>query len=338
MPQQDTKFDYDKITDYVKEILVAAGLPVTHARTFVDLSMERKKRFHHMQFNSFGRREIPFTVTPQILLNDYRWFRQMLEEMGITKDALTVCMGKIFVLTARGGGAPLTKVLAKDADKLFAKGKHWFDFYEFADDVKGKPDVFLARLGDVINLGKKAVISINPGDILRKSMQGKYAAYTSCHNLRNGAYRQGPVSYALDPSHIITYITDGGDCNEKMHGRSMMIISNDLNVVAMRRFYPSPEVFGESRARVIREEVHKLIAPGVTWKKSKDTALLQPNTAMNGYTDPIAVATYADDSKKYTDVELCKDIFCFSCSKIHQDTSLLCPECKRKGVTQKAVR
>lgn len=319
-------FDVPKIIDYTEEILVAAGLPVKHSRQFVELSLERKKRFHSMNFNSFGRREIPFTITPAILLNDYRWFRQLLNEMSISSEALTVVMGKIYVLTKRGG-VPLTKELAKNSDKLFSKGKHWFDHYEYKADILGKPEVFLARLGDVINLGKKAVISINPGDILRKSMSGIYSGYTSCHNLINGQYRQGPVNYALDPSHLVTYITDGGDVNEKMHGRSMMVISNDLNVVAMRRFYPSPEVFGESRARAIREEVHKLIAPDVIWKKSMSTDLLQPSEPINGYMDAIAVATYADPNKKYTDVELCKDIFCFGCSAIHKRSRFGCEKC-----------
>lgn len=321
------QFNLDKIQEFVEEILVASGLPVKHSRKYVELAIDRKKRFHSMNFNDFGRREIAFTVTPQILLNDYRWFRQLLQEMNITSEALTVVMGKIYVLTKRGG-VPLTKELAKNSDKLFQRGKHWFDHYEYKTDILGKPEAFLARLGDVINLGKKAVISINPGDILRKSIQGKWAAYTSCHNLSNGAYRWGAVNYSLDPSHLVTYITDGSDANEKMHGRSMMVISNDLNVVAMRRFYPSPEVFGESRARAIREEVHKLIAPDVVWKKSASTDLLQPNEPINGYMDAIAVATYADPNKKYTDVELCKDIFCFGCGVIHQRNNLMCGHCK----------
>lgn len=332
MPLND--FDVPAISAYVEEILKHCNVrhtPAT-AKAFVELALQRKERFHTMRFDNFGRREIQFTSTPEIILRDYKWFRMLLEEMDITTDKLTVMMGKIFVLTKRGGGAPLTKELSKKADQLFTNRKHWYNEYEYRDEVFGKPEVFLARLGDVVNLDKKAVISINPGDILRKSVNGKYAGYTSCHDLSRGQYRQGCINYCLDKTHIISYVTGSQDPTQKIHGRSMVVISDDMNVIGMRRFYPSPDVFGETRAKAIREKIHELIDPNGVWTKSKDSGLMKVTIANNGYLDAVAVATYKDPTKKMQNIELCKEVFCFSCGGLHTRQNIYCDVCQRKGI------
>jgi hypothetical protein len=328
--RQDMQFDVSAMTEYVKEILGHCNMTVSHAQKFVEVSLERKKRFHNMGFDDFGRREITFGMTPEILLRDCGWFRVMLEELGFTTDHLTVMMGKVFVLTKRGGGSPLTKELSKISEKLFSNRLTWYNSYPYKDEVFGRPDVFLARLGEIVLLDKKAIISINPGDILRKSIDGKYAGYHSCHNLKNGLYRQGCVNYALDNSHIISYVCGTKDPMQKMLARTMMVISEDLNVVAMRKFYMSPEAFGESRAKLIREEVQRTIDPTGSWTKSKTTELLRLKEAGNGYLDPISIATYKDPTKKTADYEMSRDVFCFACGKLHTNPGLYCsPKCGR---------
>jgi hypothetical protein len=343
------RFDIAAMSTYVGEILSWCQMPTRHAEGFVLESLKRKKRFHGMNFDKFGRCEIPFHLTPKILLNDYQWFPQLLDEMGITQEALTVMMGKIFVLTARGGGAPLCKELSKKADKLFSPKFKWYNSYEFYGELKLSvaksaadpkvinkltlPEAFLKRLGAVVNLGKKAVISINPGDIIRKSINGKYSTYNSCHNLKIGMHKQGAVNYAMDSSHVISYVCGSDDPAQVINGRSMVVVSDDLGMVGQRRFYPSPEDFGASRAQRIREEIHRMLCPGVVWRKSSNTAIMHSAEANNGYLDAIAVATYREDYKeKQSSYELCPEIFCFSCGKVHTNRNIYCRTCNSKGV------
>lgn len=52
----------------------------------------------------------------------------------------------------------------------------------------------------------KIVVSVNPLDILTASMHtAGSTAWTSCHNLGNGGWRTGPVSYLTDPRTLIAF-------------------------------------------------------------------------------------------------------------------------------------
>lgn len=314
-------FNIPRMTAYVQEILKTAGYEQKHAQAFVELSLDRHRNFHKLGFDEFGRRIIPFELTPEILLNDFPWFTKLLEQMHIGSDHLAILQGKIYVVDGNRG-LPLTKALAKKQDVLFSVKKNWYKYHEGRERFFNKPEVFLAELGSVINLGKIAVVSINPGDYLRKSFFPDYTNFTSCHHLRTGAYRWGCVNYSLDRFHLVNYVANGTDERQKMLGRVMMVVSEDLNVVAQRRFYPSPDEFGPTRARRIREEVHKMINPDANWKRSSEVTM--ESEGGNGYIDGITIVTYLDKSKKYQDIAMCNDVFCFKCGKVHQHACLFC--------------
>lgn len=335
----------EKITEYVQEILVDAKIPTYFAKDFVVRSLTRKKRFLDMDWDDMGRMKIPYEVTIQTIKDDNPWFPVLLKELGYSEKHLAV-IGKEVWLYKKGNAIKLQSAISKDRDKLFLRGKGWY--YHHTDYQNWQPGVnwydqktgknsptppiesFLCTLGDILNLKREGYISINPGDFLRASFSPKYATFTSCHNLGLGGYRHGPVNYAMDSVHIVTFTAAPNDPILKMTGRSIMAISENGTTVGQRRFYPSIHQFGLGRAKDVREKIHKQLDPNRDVTKLYNSPFTVSETN-NGYLDQVEIftSTQANNPKELDKITLCPDIYCFWCGTIHQVRGLVCnhPHC-----------
>jgi hypothetical protein len=324
----------EHIYRYVNEILNVSKLH--HTKTaVVDFCDESIERHSHL-ITSIGmdenlRLSQRIEVTPKILVNGTMWFKTLCQEMDIDVEYLTILQNQIWVTQGKKA-MPLTKQLAKSKYNLLSNRFKWHMYIEPKINDVGiviarRQEGFLAELGEITRMNKVAVISCNPGDYLRNALYPEYATFTTCHNLRNGQYSYGVLNYALDKNHLVNYLHNEGD--ERMTSRTMMYISEDMKVVAQRRFYPTPEIFGAYRAEMMRAMVHKALNFGSA--ELKTNVFASRKTAL-GYIDPIKTWTFSGDDVDINNYEdtMQDDLYCFTCNKLHSNKSKYCIQCHPK--------
>lgn len=97
-------------------------------------------------------------------------------------------------------------------------------------------------LSDSLNpreIHKKAVLSVHPCDYLE--MSNKDNTWTSCHNLRNGAYQSGCLSYLNDSVSMIFYTIDNQVSNNysKALKRNRQVFCYGDGILLQSRLYPN---------------------------------------------------------------------------------------------------
>ena len=76
-------------------------------------------------------------------------------------------------------------------------------------DSHPRYNAVFAQLSDALNpiqIPRTAVLSVHPCDFLE--MSSKVNTWTSCHNLADGAYQGGTLSYMIDPVSMIFFTVD----------------------------------------------------------------------------------------------------------------------------------
>ena len=325
------------IEKLVEDVLKTAEVPHVWTPEFVEASLEAKARFFHLPFDEMGRFEVDFKSTKDTILIDNPWLKILLEELGINIDYLNVIQDRIWV-TDGNKGLLLSKVLAKHKDRIFGVHRNWMQWHpqyscyfckndRWIDRVTSTyvtltPEQVLCEIGDITCLTRKLVISINPADYLRSSLQGKYCAYSTCHNLNRGSYRYGCINYAMDSAHIMSYVTDCASPVQKIIGRSMVVVRDDFAAIGQRRFYPSLAQYGDRQAKAVREQLHNMFNPDC---KSVATTNFTVNGNTSSYLDDVVVYTANQEiDPQATQTTLSEDVFCFKCGKIYQEKQLYC--------------
>ena len=105
-------------------------------------------------------------------------------------------------------------------------------------------DGIFAKLADTLNIleqRRQMALSVHPCDYLNMS-KGK-GGWRSCHNIADGGYKAGTLSYMLDSCSAVMYTVDD-DVKEKYHdagkiNRQMYMI--DKGTVLSSRIYPNPQ-------------------------------------------------------------------------------------------------
>lgn len=354
----------EKISLFVNEVLGQANIPYReHIDKFVHQSLEAKKRFLPIGFDEMGRKEVQFDQTMSVICDDNSWLGALLNELEISTEHIATINNIVYVIDGTKGMS-LTKALKKREARLFCKGRKWHkthpdQYYKDWRPNHGRnilvPDLdetgscrldyngarmmvhqytydppsinkFLAELGDIVNLKRKAYLTINPGDILRQALKGPMCSFSTCHDLARGSYKVGPINYAIDSAHLMSYLIQESN-PDQIIGRSMVFISEDKSTVGQRRFYPTTQIFGMTRARHIREDIHSILNPNITKFYSTKTKL--DNLKFQGYLDPVEIWTSIHDKEEdiNNSIDLSSDVFCFKCGSLHQSkTNLYCCE------------
>ena len=114
----------------------------------------------------------------------------------------------------------------------------------------------LGQVLSAIKISEKVdiVLSINPVDMLMASTHT--TGWRSCHNIIDGEYATGPLSYVLDDVTCIAYATRGADyCDlldeawDRKLWRQMVFLDKDNLSAILSRQYPQENEFFEKEAR-----------------------------------------------------------------------------------------
>ena len=117
-----------------------------------------------------------------------------------------------------------------------------------------------AQLSDALNpiqIPRTAVLSVHPCDFLE--MSSKSNTWTSCHNLTDGSYQGGTLSYMIDPVSMIFFTVDPEvtDCYYRAPRRTRQMFFYKDACLFQSRLYPndSDEITEQNRSLV-----HKIFA------------------------------------------------------------------------------
>lgn len=337
----DRRFNVEKMIEYAKEVISHAKKSTAATETLVRTSLERHKHLFHLPFDEDGRIQVNCPITEETLKKDTPWFRQMMIDLLGYDEKLAILNNQIWV-TQGSKAMPLITAINKKHKKMDIfrrnnKFRAWYMKYEYSSEVLAKIENLLPRLGDVVNLDRIAVISINPTDYLRNALGDPYTSFTTCHSLRTGSYAYGSINYALDKNSLVSYIATSK--SDKMLGRSMIYLSDNLDIVGQLRFYPTSEVFGTTRNKAIRTLICDSIAKDVEWVDKQ--FMLNAWDGGNGYRDGIAQCTHThgainnlpvdSDNHPYFIPSLTNEVMCLKCGTIHTNRLCYCLSCIEKG-------
>lgn len=113
---------------------------------------------------------------------------------------------------------------------------------EFGVDRHERYNAVFAQLSDALNplqMLKTALLSVHPCDFLE--MSNKDNTWTSCHNLENGSYQAGALSYMTDEVSMIFFTVDPGPTDHfyRLPRRSRQMFFYKENTLFQSRLYPS---------------------------------------------------------------------------------------------------
>lgn len=177
-----------------------------------------------------------------------------------------------------GGGSTVMKALRRIFDlPEFKALRDWktTELVEWTDPVTGEwrtreknvsLETKISELGDAISpmtIKRHTIISLNPIDYLLMSNGHKWR---SCHNIEDGEWRTGTLSYMLDKTSVIFYTVDKDydgtefEYQTKMQ-RNVFCISADGNTMIQNRQYPDGRDGGDmSLASQFRAVMQKVVS------------------------------------------------------------------------------
>lgn len=224
----------------------------------------------------------------------------------------------------------------KRSRALAAFFKHYgldkFDFYK-------KHFCELADALNPIQMHRKAILSVNPVDYLL--MSNGVNGWRSCHNIYNGCYMAGTLSYMNDAVSMVFYTVDESVTSDYAYepkiNREMFYYSN--GVLIQSRLYPQDQEHDETFKNEIRDLVQRLISecegkPNL-WhiKRGSDAVCEYCGTRGLHYPDyeysqynPVISFNYAFE--KYDTMWIGNEAYCINCGRLIEDSEKLnCDEC-----------
>lgn len=209
---------------------------------------------------------------------------------------------------------------------------------------------FDVQLSSIIqdNLIKANVtLSIDPFDYMTSAINK--SGWRSCHNVYDGEYRRGPISYMMDNSSIVSYIASDKIYDYCLGGfkfkgnskicRQMIHISTDSNVMIFNRLYPqhysNDEIYVFIRS-ILEEAVSKFCGIENFWKTKKSGAKYEScysNGSKFHYDDIQGNETMLvkhKGLKKAYHVNIGAKILCPICNKNPITGHTVCSECRNK--------
>jgi hypothetical protein len=151
-----------------------------------------------------------------------------------------------------------------------------------------------AQLSDALNpiqIPRTAVLSVHPCDFLE--MSNKDNTWTSCHNLVDGSYQGGTLSYMIDPVSMIFFTVDPNvtECFYRAQRRTRQMFFYKDNCLFQSRLYPnaSDEINEQNRSLI-----HKIFA----------TCLGVPNLwVLKTKREDLTCIESAEESAQYADYD-----------------------------------
>jgi len=132
----------------------------------------------------------------------------------------------------------------------------------------------LGQVLSAIKVGEKVdiVLSINPVDMLMASVHT--TSWRSCHNIIDGEYATGPMSYVLDGVTCIAYATRGADyCDlleedwdRKLWRQMVFLDKNNLSAILSRQYPQENSLFEKEARRLVAKVLSEYGGVPYKWK------------------------------------------------------------------------
>lgn len=206
-------------------------------------------------------------------------------------------------------------------------------------------EAVFAKLADALNplsIPRKAVLSVHPNDYLQ--MSGSNNSWTSCHNLMDGGYAGGTLSYMNDPVSMIFYTIDPGNESTALYNRPKItrtVFCYHGGILLQSRLYPSDDdVNQRTLDRMCVQSIFStcLKKPNL-WKMSQSITDLNRyiHTVMHplhyrDYEQGFNFAlSYLKAYSEYPSMVIGHNAFCLYCGDLldHNHCNTLCEKCKR---------
>lgn len=188
--------------------------------------------------------------------------------------------------------------------------------------------------------------SIDPFDYLTSSINKN--GWRSCHNVYDGEYKRGPISYMFDKSSIVAYLSNNKTYDYNVGGysfrgnskicRQMIHMGTDTDMMIFSRLYPqhyvNEEIYVFIRS-VLEETISKFCGIENFWKTKKNGAKFEgcyKNTGSHHYDDirgneTMLVKHKGFKSSKYA-INIGSQILCPICNASPVTNGSICNHCK----------
>lgn len=212
----------------------------------------------------------------------------------------------------------------------------------FGVDEHPKYNTVFAQLADALNplsIPRTALLSVHPCDYLE--MSNVRNSWSSCHNLEDGCYRAGTLSYLGDPSSMIFYTMalDWEEDTYKAPKVTREVFCYHAGTLLQSRLYPEPD--DTETMTVYRNIVQQAIAQcldmpnlwvlkreGVScYIKTCPDALHYEDYSYNCYHPNVSLlqSVYSESSGC---IPIGSTPYCLCCSsRIKNEDTLYCPSC-----------
>ncbi len=132
--------------------------------------------------------------------------------------------------------------------------------HQFGIDSYKPYNAAYAQLADALNpliIEKTAILSVHPCDYLE--MSGMINTWTSCHNIKNGRYQSGTLSYMADTVSMVFYTVDPGitEYFYRAPKRIRQMFFYQEGCLYQSRMYPKDAIESMEQQRSI---VHKILS------------------------------------------------------------------------------
>lgn len=141
---------------------------------------------------------------------------------------------------------------------------------QFGIDRHAQYNRVFAQLSDALNplqIQKTAVLSVHPCDFLE--MSSKSDTWTSCHNLANGSYQAGALSYMTDSVSMIFFTVDSEvkDFFYRAPRRTRQMFFYQDHILYQSRLYPedSDETMKQNRS-IVQKVIATCLGVPNMWK------------------------------------------------------------------------
>lgn len=275
---------------------------------------------------SFSMMEIAGEIVPPDETDDFRMaFNAAIGEYSntLTEDTLAVIREHAKIKCATG--EKTSRIIGKICRK-------------FGLETHLRYNNVFAQLSDAFNpiqIPRTAVLSVHPCDFLE--MSSKSNSWTSCHNLYDGGYQGGTLSYMIDTVSMIFFTVDPDvtECFYRAPRRTRQMFFYQNNCLYQSRLYPddSDEIMSQNRGIVHMILTTCLGVPNLWVLKTKRNELNCCETAEG--------STHYPDYNRYGNLSFIKGTpevakmtigskpICVNCGKsfsMHHTTKCGCPD------------
>ena len=237
-------------------------------------------------------------------------------------------------------------IRARSGQKVTKALRKYIDNYLSQNAITNQEWAFFCDAINEIKYERPTIISVNPIDFWLAS---KGTGWKSCHNIRNGEYRGGTTSYALDNSTVVMYTVSKTDnlINELRINRQLFHFGE--NAFLQGRLYPQDcdGEQGNTMYKEFREIMQDIYAKAYgienQWVVTKGADATKPAHSYDGngyddlnynYSGNLSLSTYKwKGDAAIPIIHVGEPAMCLGCGEPVDENSIFCDSCSIEADT-----